>query len=71
MCSTYSTCSVREPHHLCAMVPSTAKWTAMRRRGPLNTRSPSAEVTSLQKGIFKMALDQGVSNNSLQSTDRK
>ncbi len=42
----------------------------MRRRGPLNTRSPSAEVTSLQKGIFKMALDQGVSNNSLQSTDR-
>ena len=43
----------------------------MRRRGPLNTRSPSAEVTSLQKGIFKMALDQGVSNNSLQSTDRE
>ena len=42
----------------------------MRRRGPLNTRSPSTEVTSLQKGIFKMALDQGVSSNSLQSTNR-
>lgn len=51
--------------YLWATVPSTAKWMAIRRRGPLKASSPSGEYTSLQKGSFRTAFVQGVSNSSL------
>ena len=41
----------------------------MRRRGPLKAGSPSGEYTSLQKGSFRTAFGQGVSNSSLQEQD--
>lgn len=49
--------------HLCAMVPSAAKWMPIRTRGPRNASSPSAPRSSRQAGSRSTARGHRVSSS--------
>ena len=49
--------------HLCAMVPSAAKWMPIRTRGPRKASSPSAPRSSRQAGSRSTARGQRVSSS--------